>query len=64
MWKFFFEFILYASFVSVLYIISYSNHNAAKFQQVQHFRQLFLNPDNYTYNFLNVRIFLYCIERG
>lgn len=54
MWRFFLELFAYSCFVSVLYIISYSNHDATAYLQVQHLSQLFLNPQNMTYAFSEV----------
>ena len=55
MWKVAFKSSLYVSFVCVLYLMSYSNHNAGEYQQVQHLRRLFLKPHNATVNYLKVR---------
>jgi hypothetical protein len=56
MWKFIFEFLSYSSFVCVLYVINYSNHNLDRYYQVQHLRQFLLNPQSFTHNFEQVRI--------
>ena len=54
MWKFALEFLSYASFVGVLYVISYSNHNSDAFRQVKHLSRLLLNSENKTNNFPNI----------
>jgi hypothetical protein len=56
MWKFTLEFLSYIIFVFVLYAISYSNRSSDEYRQVNHLRQLFLNPHNFTYNYSQVRI--------
>ena len=53
-WRFVFEFLSYASFVCVLYVISYSNHNSDAFHEVQHLSRLLLNTGNATNNFSNI----------
>jgi hypothetical protein len=59
-WKFLSELLSYTIFVSVLYVVSYSNHNSDAQRQVQHLRQLLLNSRNFTNNFTEVgRLFIF-----
>jgi hypothetical protein len=59
-WKFLSELLSYTIFVSVLYVVSYSNHNSDAQRQVQHLRQLLLNSRNFTNNFTEVgRVFIF-----
>jgi hypothetical protein len=54
MWKFTLEFLTYSTFVCVLYVISYSNHNSDEYHQVQHLRRFFLNTEYTSNNFAEV----------
>lgn len=61
--RFILELLSYLSFVCVLYVVSYSNHNSDAHRQVNHLSQLLLNPYNFTDNFSQVGRFSYKKKR-
>jgi polycystin 1L2 len=55
MWEIFRELLAYATFLWILYVVSYSNRNSNSFYMVQHLQQDFLSLNNATTDFTQVK---------
>ena len=61
MWTYIRHLVIYSFYLSVLYIVSYANRNPNSYQQVDHLRNYFLNPNNATHNYMKVFLFCFCL---
>jgi len=59
MWSYIHHLLLYSCFLCILYVVSYANNNPNSYQQVHHLRHFFLNPNNSTYNYIKVDLYLF-----
>jgi len=63
MWEIIRELIAYASFLWILYVVSYSNRDPNAYFLMQHLREEFLNLGNQTRDFTEVRNDFYKKEK-
>ena len=55
MWKYIWKMLINIVFVTVMYIVSYTNRDSNAILQVQHLKQFFFNTRSSTNNFSEVR---------
>ncbi len=58
MWSIIREIFIYSCFLSLLYIVTYSNHQSNSFLQVNHLRKYFLNSRQIDCDYTKVSFFL------
>jgi hypothetical protein len=58
MWKFIRKMFVDIIFITILYIVSYTNHDSNSIFQVQHLTNFFLNTRNSSYDFTQVCLFI------
>jgi hypothetical protein len=63
MWKLVRKMFVNIVFVTVLYIVRYTNRDSNAIVQVQHLKYFFLNTYNSTNHFTKIRLFIYFLKK-